>query len=86
MDIVITAFKLTFVLILSTPILLLINTLYFQDNEKSKKDSDYLSCNLDKKASAKLEELCTETGLTKTKATEKDIERLYEEYKQTGRV
>lgn len=53
---------------------------------RQKKDSEFLSCRLDKKASDKLEEICAEVGLTKTRAVEKAIEKFYDEYKKTGKV
>lgn len=53
---------------------------------RPRKESEILSCRLDKQAFAKLEEVCEESGLTKTKAVEKAIERYYDDYKKTGKV
>ncbi|ADL36251.1 ribbon-helix-helix protein copG family (plasmid) [Butyrivibrio proteoclasticus B316] len=50
------------------------------------KDSENLSCRLDKKAMEQLNELCDRIGLTKTKAVEKAIAKFYAEYMETGRV
>lgn len=54
--------------------------------KRTKKQTDCLSFRLDKKASDKLNEICNEVGLTKTKAVEKAIEKFYDEYKKTGKV
>lgn len=53
---------------------------------RAKKLSVYLSMRIDKTASDKIEEVCREVGLTKTKAVEKAIEKFYDEYKKTGKV
>ena len=53
--------------------------------KKTKKQTDCLSFRLDKKASDKLNEICNEVGLTKTKAVEKAIEKFYDEYKKKVR-
>ena len=53
---------------------------------RPRKEAEYLSCRLDKIVFDKLEELCEDIGLTKTKAVEKAIEKYYDEYKQTGKV
>ena len=53
---------------------------------KTKKQTDCLSFRLDKMASDKLNEICNEVGLTKTKAVEKVIEKFYDEYKKTSKV
>lgn len=50
------------------------------------KESEILNCRIEKSASDKLEEVCREVGLTKTKAVEKAIEKFYDEYKKTGKV
>lgn len=54
--------------------------------KRPKKESEYLSMRIDKNVSDKLNEICDEVGLSKTKTVEKAIERFYAEYKKTGRV
>ena len=51
-----------------------------------KKQTDCMSFRLDKKVSDKLNEICEEVGLSKTKAVEKAIEKFYDDYKKTGKV
>ena len=53
---------------------------------RPRKDSEILSCRLDKSVSDKINEIVAEVGLTKTKTVEKAVEKFYEEYKRTGRV
>lgn len=53
---------------------------------RAKKTSEYLSMRIDKQVSDKIEEICHEVGLTKTKVVEKAVEKFYDEYKKTGKV
>lgn len=47
---------------------------------REKKDSKSLNINLATKTYEELERFCRETGLTKTMATEKILNRFFEEY------
>jgi len=53
---------------------------------RPKKESEFLSCRIDRQVFKKLEELCNESGLSKTKAVEKALEKYYNEFKKTGQV
>ena len=53
---------------------------------REKKSSVYLSMRIEKDASEKINEICRDVGLTKTKVVEKAIDRFFEEYKKTGKV
>ena len=51
-----------------------------------KKTSECFSCRLAKVSFDKLDEICRDVGLTKTKVVEKAIDKFYESYKKTGKV
>ena len=53
---------------------------------KEKKNSEFLNCKIEKETAEHLKELCNETGLSKTVATERAIELYYKQYKDTGKI
>ena len=55
-------------------------------SKKDLKQYEHSSCRLDQKAMDQLEEMCDDIGITKTKAIEKAIGKVYEDYKKTGKI
>ena len=47
---------------------------------RTKKDAKILNINLDRKIHEQLEQFCDESGMTKTIAVEKILQRYFEEY------
>lgn len=50
------------------------------------KEQEMLHCRLDKRIAEMLNKFSEETGLTKTKAVERAVERYIKSYEETGRV
>ena len=53
---------------------------------RPRKDSEQLHCRLERDINNGLEALCKETGLAKTVAVERALERYIRNYKKTGRA
>ena len=53
---------------------------------KKTKDFEYFSCKLNKETSEKLQKFCEDTGLSKTKAVEKALEKYIADYRKTGKM
>ena len=53
---------------------------------RPKKDGQYINCYVKKNIATDLEKFCEDTGLSKTVAVEKAVEKYLEHYKKTGRI
>lgn len=53
---------------------------------KPMKEYEVLHCKLEKEISKLLNQICKETGLSKTVATERAIQMYYTYFKETGKI
>ena len=54
--------------------------------KQATKNYDFLSIRMDHNAFEKLKKICKESGLSKTAAVERAVEKYYETYKKSGKV
>ena len=54
--------------------------------KKEKVKTEYIHCRFDKPTRERLDQFCTDTGLTKTTAIERALKRYLDNFDRTGRV
>ena len=53
---------------------------------RPKKDFEPINCKIEREIAEKLEKMCEDTGLSKTKVVEKALIKYIEEYNKTGKI